>query len=323
MNNKYSFLLGAGASVPAGIPSLEKLYKLYLENLTKKEISLINLMEERLGENKNQDYNFNLKSLLNMLNLLKKFDQEPIKSLFFNIENELINNLNLVPTMIRKLKKIIRNKCMAEEKNINYLLPLRKFIYNANSLQIFTLNYDLIIETLCELYRIDYTDGFKLTWQPELFEDESFDLRLYKLHGSSIWYETENGKKLKIPISNYKGDLKYFLGTELSNLLIYPQKNNREPFQKLLHYFDLHLLEIDTLISIGYSFNDSLIRQRVLDGLKNNPRLHIYLISPHAEETLNKYFSHYKERIFVFNQGVREVLADDFLYFKVQDFLQE
>ncbi|ADL12273.1 SIR2 family protein [Acetohalobium arabaticum] len=320
MNNKYSFLLGAGASVPAGIPPLEQLYELYVENLTKREIDLISLMEDRFAKD---DYNFNLKLLLKILNLFKELDQEPIKSLFINTDNELINNLDLVSTMIKKLKRLIRKECTVEKSNIDYLLPLRRFIYNIDSLQVFTLNYDLLIETLCELYQINYTDGFRLTWQPDLLEDKSFDLRLYKLHGSSMWYETEDERKLKIPVTNYDGKLEYFLGTELSNLLVYPKKNSCEPFQKLLHYFGLHLLETEILICIGYSFGDSLIKQQVLEGLKNNPQLHIYLVSPHAEQTLEEHFSCYKERITFFNLGIEEALADDFLYFKVHDFRNE
>ncbi|SJZ35350.1 SIR2 family protein [Selenihalanaerobacter shriftii] len=323
MTTEYCFLLGAGASVPAGIPTMNQLYELFLEILTQEELEFINQLETVLDRHRDDENSFNLESILRILNLINRVDKEPIQSFFCGFKDGIENNLDLVGPMIKKLKGLIREECVTKERNIEYILPLIKFIHEADALQIFTLNYDLIIEILCELYRLKYTDGFNFTWEPKLLEnDRKYDLRLYKLHGSIIWHRTQEGKSLKIPIINYEGELKYFLGSELSNMLVYPEENKQEPFQRLLKYFDLELLEKRLLISIGYSFCDALIRQRVLDGLKDNPKLHIYLICPNAQEILEKYFSNYRQRVTVFNQGIKEMLTDDSLYFKLKEFLK-
>lgn len=322
MVTEYCFLLGAGASAPAGIPTMGQLYDLYLENLTEKKLNFIEQLEQNLDSKWKKGRELNLESLLRTLNLINKVNRKPIKSFFTDFRESINQNLDLVAPMIKELKGLIRKKCsMVYEEDIEYLLPLLKFIHETDSLQIFTLNYDLTIEILCELYRINYTDGFNLHWKPKLLQNKEHDLRLYKLHGSVIWYQTENGKKLKLPIIDYKGELKYFLGNELSNMLVYPEQNKPEPFKKLLEFFDEELLQKKLLISIGYSFCDPLIRQKVLAGLKDNPELHIYLVSPHAQELLENYFSDYHERIVVFNQAIEDALQEDFLYSKLKNIL--
>jgi hypothetical protein len=323
MNSKYCFLLGAGASVPAGIPTIEQLYNLYLKNLTEKELNFIKKLDQIFADGQNENYSLSLGVLFKTLNLLDEVNSEPVKSFFSGFKEDIANNLDLVLPMTNKLKNLIRKKCSSiREEDIEYLLPLMKFVDDTDSLQVFTLNYDLIIETLCELYRIDYTDGFKLNWEPKLLDNkEDYDLRLYKLHGSIIWYQTEQGDRLKLPIINYEGDLKYFLGSKLSNMLVYPGEADTEPFQKLLSFFDEELLRKKVLISIGYSFCDSLIREKVLAGLKDNPKLHICLISPHARNAIDKYFSDYRERVIAFNKRVDKALKDDFLYYNLKEIL--
>ena len=322
MTTEYCFLLGAGASVPAGVPAMSELYKLYLDKLTVQEVKFINQLENEVDFLQAEDKELNLESLFEVLDLITNLDNRLIKSFFGNFKEGILNHLNLVPAMLKKLKMLIRRECNIQKKDIEYLLPLMKFIHESDSLQVFTLNYDLTIETLCELYRINYTDGFDLVWKPELLQREDYDVRLYKLHGSIIWYQTERGKRLKLPIINYDKELRYFLGTELSGMLVYPEHNKYEPFKNLLNHFDQELLRKKVLISIGYSFGDPLIRQMVLDGLKDNPKLHIYLVSPSAQKIAGKYFSQYQDRLVIFNKGINEFLADKSLYIKLRALLK-
>lgn len=89
---------------------------------------------------------------------------------------------------------------------MDYLLGLKGFVNSNNVIDIFTLNYDSVVETYCEKENINYSDGFELKWDFNNFEKIKKGNRLYKLHGSLYWFKTENNKLVKIPIKHCNTD---------------------------------------------------------------------------------------------------------------------
>ncbi|MGB6672908.1 MAG: SIR2 family protein [Candidatus Nitrosopolaris sp.] len=77
--------------------------------------------------------------------------------------------------------------------NVRYLKPLNYFISSYRTLQIFSTNYDICVETFCEENNKKYFDGFTPSWDPDEFHKRDVHLFLYKLHGSVRWYRTEQG----------------------------------------------------------------------------------------------------------------------------------
>ena len=63
-----------------------------------------------------------------------------------------------------------------------------------SSVDLFTLNHDLVIERHLEGYGIKYTDGFGPAengvryWSPATFKQPDLNVRLLKLHGSVNWF---------------------------------------------------------------------------------------------------------------------------------------
>lgn len=140
-----------------------------------------------------------------------------------------------------------------------------------HSIEIFTPNYDLLMEEAFERLEIPFFDGFTGSYQP-FFDPSSIsnnDLparwaRLWKLHGSIGW--AENGE----------GGIIRGKGRSATNL-IYPDHLKYEqikklPFSALFDHLREFMVRPDTLlITCGFSFSDSHISAVIEEALSSNP----------------------------------------------------
>lgn len=143
-------------------------------------------------------------------------------------------------------------------------------------IEIFTTNYDLLLEEAFERVRAPYFDGF--TGGREPFFDpvtvSNNDLparwtRLWKLHGSLGWLS--NGKDEVIRS-----------GKNSARHLVFPEhlkyeQTQKAPYAALLDRLRAFLATPDTLlISIGFSFADAHISARIDEGLAANPSASVF-----------------------------------------------
>ena len=163
-------------------------------------------------------------------------------------------------------------RCLAAwAARANYQLPL----------ELFTVNYDLLLETALEQARATYFDGFmgnlRARFQTELVEampgtDEesmpSFLIRLWKLHGSLNWMWTQDGELVRIghavpdglAAAIYPSDAKY-------------QESRRVPFVVLQDRLRRSLNQPETLVLIsGYSFGDEHLNEVLFDSALRRAR---------------------------------------------------
>jgi hypothetical protein len=141
--------------------------------------------------------------------------------------------------------------------------------------EIFTTNYDLLLEEAFEGHRSAYFDGFVGAREP-FFDNASVSYadesplpprftRLWKLHGSMNWYEAEEGT-----VTRSQRDL----GTRR---LIHPShlkydESRQMPFLALLDRLRAFLGQRGArLVTCGYSFRDNHINATLRDGLQANP----------------------------------------------------
>lgn len=145
--------------------------------------------------------------------------------------------------------------------------------------EIFTLNYDLLMETALEGAKVPYFDGFlgtlRARFQTDLVENKapqdveaipSFFARLWKLHGSVNWERT-GGEivRLGAPVVGdaaaiYPSDAKY-------------DESRRLPFVVLHDRLRRALLEPETLtIVAGYSFQDEHVNEVLFDAAARRER---------------------------------------------------
>lgn len=150
-------------------------------------------------------------------------------------------------------------------------------------LELFTVNYDLILETALEQLAVPYFDGFVGTLRARFRTDlvdapsddprallPSFVVRLWKLHGSVSW-EWEAGERPEIvrlglavptghPAAIYPSDAKY-------------DESRRVPFVVLQDRFRKSLQTPETLVLVtGYSWSDGHLNEMLFDAAKHRPR---------------------------------------------------
>lgn len=225
----------------------------------------------------------------------------------------------LLYNLIDDLKSFIRLKTIVGKNKIGYLKHFRGFIEESldknTPLDIISLNYDTCIEQFCNFHKKNYQDGFDLYWNKDAFSKAETDIRLYKLHGSVIWYQSDNGAYIKLPIQNGSGELKLISGEKAENLMLYPMQkwDYAEPLLELLLHVK-YLLESDIenntqedlksttndfkfLIAVGYSFRDGHIKKIILDSAKNNRKLYLIIIDPDANGIYErlKYYDNSRE----------------------------
>lgn len=140
--------------------------------------------------------------------------------------------------------------------------------------EIFTTNYDLLMETALEENFITTFDGFTGSRRP-FFDVAAIErgglpsdwVRLWKVHGSVNWREEDdNGKVCRVC------DLDQATGS-----LIHPSnkkydQSRRLPYLALMDCLRAFVRQPSAaLFVLGYSFGDEHINEIVLEGLENNP----------------------------------------------------
>lgn len=146
--------------------------------------------------------------------------------------------------------------------------------------ELFTVNYDLLLETALDHLCVPYFDGFVGTiragFHTELVEGRAgsdrewipeFFIRLWKMHGSVnwLWQEDKNIVRLGHPIAEgtaaiFPSDTKY-------------EESRRVPFVVLQDRFRRALHEPETFVLIsGYSFSDDHLNDIIFDAALHRPR---------------------------------------------------
>jgi PAS domain-containing protein len=226
---------------------------------------------------------------------LKGKDEEILLDFYRNkVFSEGIN-IDDVSKLADLLQVFIRKTVVIEkEQKLEYLHELAKFV--PPTLEIFSVNYDTCIEQLCHLKHLTYSDGFDIYWHPQNLRSKDWDIKLFKLHGSVIWFESQIKEYLKIPIRTFVGDketsLELITGEDLKPLLIYPMQKWQyvEPLTELQLMFKERLIDKDTrvLVVVGYSFRDDYIIRMLWDAARINSDLHIILLNPSAQEIFER-----------------------------------
>lgn len=289
---KVAFLLGAGCPVSIPHPDGDGTKPLIpdIRELTAD-------VKKKLGESENHKDSFNA--------ILKRFSGgEPadptiedilshIRALQEVVRDGDIHGLNKISLvgLDEKICEITTEVVGARlpESNTPYH-QLAKWIggiQRAQPVEVFTPNYDLLVEQALEAYSIPYFDGFvgskeaffDLTSMEENASIPAHCLpvrwsRLWKLHGSINWwgrYEGENQKNLKVvrtrPEKSTDGDRQ----------MIYPShlkfdQSRRLPYLAMLDRLKNFLARGQAvLVTCGYSFSDQHLNEVIFQGLRSNP----------------------------------------------------
>lgn len=312
-SKKIGCFFGAGTSMAMGLPGIAVLTQKVIEDIDGDDKKKIDGLLKHIKQHSPNGDKATIEDLLNHVRMIRQITYEKK-----DIEHLKISGENAVK-LDRKICEIIHKQLSAKEDEIsakeNGLKAMQKFIawYNWStqdySRELFTLNYDLIIEKSMESLQIPFFDGFIGAYEP-FFHTESVEeidrnsrlpnswTRLWKLHGSLGWYwkKEKNGARV-IRLGAQKPH------ESLDELVIYPSKDKyessrKQPFLTYLDRLRNYLREGETLFIIaGYSFSDEHINEIIFSSLRQNNRLHaltflfddesLEKIRPHAERIPN------------------------------------
>lgn len=319
-------MLGAGASIPAGLSDINELTQTYESKLTDDLEEPYYFVKQTL-EKKWQKVD--LEHILTQLNEFVIGTRETSTLFYEQKKREVDVYRNIFPIIKVRIQKHFREQ-LEIEYTVDYLLGLKGFIEQAfrskTAIDVFTLNYDSVIETFCEKEGIEYTDGFRLKWDPQNFNHCEWGIRLYKLHGSLYWFRTESNKLVKIPIKKYNIDKAvYYSDEKLTEAMIYPTVNKEleaTPYLYLRNMLKFKLLSASLLIIVGYSFRDQNILDIVKEQLRANTNLWILIIDLNPNSVKKRIISSYPEvddRIITLKMDVEKAIGNRVINEMVQD----
>lgn len=284
-SKNVGFFFGAGTSCAFGLPNI---YSLTTETKSRLEAETTVTFEkaEKLVKDLNKTTNVSVEDILNHVRQIRDITKGRNDLVYCDITGEEAEKLD--KEICEKIFDIISEK----ESKAN-ITDIRKFFAwfdstNRNYVkEIFTTNYDMLLEMAMEANYIPYFDGFTGSYEP-FFNPESIEcfpkvsdstgkwIRLWKIHGSLNWSlkPATVGRTERI-IREGKID------KPQNELMIYPSKekynlSRKEPY---IAYFDRlknYLLQGELLfICSGYSFSDQHINDVIFNALHQNNRLYV------------------------------------------------
>lgn len=152
-----------------------------------------------------------------------------------------------------------------------------------NPVELFTVNYDVLIEHGMEAERIPVFDGFVGSHRPFFHPDslrrkESAPgatwTRLWKMHGSVTWRRIEQDGRFRV----VRGE------PDPEGEMIYPSfqkydESRQQPYAAFSDRLSRFLEQDDALLVIaGFSFGDEHINNLIFGALENRPRTHVYAL---------------------------------------------
>lgn len=173
-------------------------------------------------------------------------------------------------TICNELAKMADQRLPSLETPYHKLAAWTGAINRSFPVEIFTTNYDLLIEEALESNRVPYFDGF-IGAKDSFLDLQAMEgdvlpprwARLWKIHGSLTWSEDPSGNV-------HRG------GTSGSRRLIYPShlkydESRRMPYLAMLDRLRGFVRQpASVLIVSGYSFSDDHLNEIIVQGLQGN-----------------------------------------------------
>ncbi len=289
MTPPLAFLLGAGASLPYGIPIMTGFYNDFREHVRDRHPHCFSLLErfENAGCHDRPDLETLLTDLGHVTGL--ELGYQALNSDPSSVEREIKQARELRGY----LDAFIVDTCERHDKEkaateFRSLLNLTK----TAPLWVFSTNYDRIVEYCCERHGIECSDGFAVgDNHPVADWNGVFNtpVRLVKLHGSVNWYEDDPGKAFHRLDRGYPlpaHDFRLVRGDQtLKPLMIIPTLEKDAlgtPYVQLGLKFTDVLSEARLLVIAGNSLRDRHIRACVESRIQN---LVVLLIGPSANRS--------------------------------------
>ena len=271
---RIGLLIGAGA--PTSILSEDELRPPIpaVDSLTDSVIDAIGVDDELMANLKRQiERNGFLVNIETILTQVRRLAQAIGSEKVYGLDGSQYDSI--AETICREIGKQVGASLPLYQNPFTDLVSWISGTQREHPIEIFTSNYDLLIEEAFERRRVPFFDGFSGSYQP-FFDAASvssgkFPSRwslLWKLHGSLGW--------------DISGDTVVRTGQKDVTGLIYPDhlkydQVTKLPYSALFERLRQFLLTPDTLlICIGFSFRDSHICAEIDEALAANEHTAVY-----------------------------------------------
>ena len=303
--NEIIVLLGAGASVDAGVPDSAAMVR-QIEELVSSDngtwrqfralyhyVRSAIYYAEGIDGTFGDGVLFNIERLVSALDELRKKERHPLYPFvgawnpkLLEVAGQGFENVHRFRT---EIVKILRNNWVELERSETaaYYGGLLRFQREYEyPLRVFSLNYDLCVERICGASCVQR--GFEdRQWDWRLFDetsDDSFPILLYKLHGSIDW-KMADGRVTFIdaPGTIDEEDLALIFGTVYKLQYV-------DPF--LFLAYELRrwtIAEVRIIVTVGYGFGDEHINGILSQALRQDEeRKLLAVLGPGAAEEMRR-----------------------------------
>lgn len=274
-NEAIGFFISAGCPLSVSMPEAEWPLIPDVKNLTI-------LISAEL--NKNKDYSIllcelakagkdpeNVEDILSFLrSLLAVSKGAEVRGLSENTLNGLENAI--CSEIVKVLNVDLPNGETPYHRLCNWVRSIDRKI----AVELFTTNYDLLLEQALEDLEVPYFDGFvgsrKSFFDLRAVEENLIPehwSRLWKIHGSINWHQEVKAEGKAVCRSSSPGDG--------SSHLIYPshlkyEESRKMPYLALIDQLNRFIRRKSSFLVLnGYSFNDGHLNDTIVNALKSNP----------------------------------------------------
>jgi hypothetical protein len=311
--------LGAGASVPFGIPTMNGFSDVIATHLAEvnhkwgEEFNRIktNLQSRGLrydieiiatalsvfsDPSANRSY---MSAFLSRVNDPLPAPIEEFKDILYEVKREIYrlcrhDNRELSIQTYRNLYKRLHDVGLTKVKSNGSM----EVFDHPVAYEVFTTNYDLSFNKFLERDRRRFVDGFSgadiegiSTFTDEWLNGQNDVIRFGKLHGSISYYVRDDGGIVKYPTALHEDDMED--EGMIDNIMIYPigeKYTTTTPYIEILSRFRKTLINEQVVIAIGFSFRDDPINNAFIDRVvRFNTRFRnfkIVLVDPDANNVI-------------------------------------
>jgi hypothetical protein len=294
--NSIIFLLGAGASVDAGIMHAKAMTedierKIKSEKEFMKFEDLYNYLKSSIIYQRGLEGNFkdrdvNVEELLNVLSEIKLKDKNKLYPFIgsWNVHLQKVAGEDFEKAT--ELDELIRKQLfkwinIRDYDKSDYFSGLSLLAHEIGApIRVFTLNYDLCVEKALSKINVPLELGFNdtKTWEASKFDSSPLtepQIYLYKLHGSIDWVRDDTQEHVLRKCDSPQDNPELIFGTtaKLSSI---------DPYLFYVHEFRKYSLQepLRFIVTIGYSFSDDYVNRLISQSIKRSEYVKLLTVFP-------------------------------------------
>ncbi len=241
------------------------------------------------------DVQFNIETLVNTLYELERNEEHPLYPFIASWNSRFVSLADNDFGKVRAFRRLILNElkkwiCPESSSKRDYFAGLKNLQEGLGfPLNIFSLNYDLCVESLhSSEFRVETGfDGYgpEHYWSWERFDPtdgaaisdrEAF---LYKLHGSINWKRDDDKNLFSVEqveaVDADKMDIIFGRDFKL---------DAADPYLFYAYQFRRLTMDAKLILAIGYSFADAHINKMITQGLRLNEKKKIHIVTYFLEK---------------------------------------